>query len=122
MMTVAGETWNNVTHHDGWPSLGLRFTEGTDEQVVLDKLVRASKNPEISGKFEVYTTDAYTGGVFSCSLPQSQARSSSSQPPCRLSCGSGAHATTIPLFFERKDRSHLDRAEIGVCVDHEDDG
>ncbi|KAF8843353.1 Phosphodiest-domain-containing protein [Paxillus ammoniavirescens] len=57
---ILGETWNNVTHHDGWPSLGLRFTEGTDEQVVLDKLVRASKNPEISSKFEVYTTDAYT--------------------------------------------------------------
>ncbi|KAF9220905.1 Phosphodiest-domain-containing protein [Gyrodon lividus] len=58
---ILGDTWNNVTHHDGWPSMGLRFTEGTDEQVVFDKLIRASENPKFSGKFEVYTTDSYAG-------------------------------------------------------------
>ncbi|KIK90554.1 hypothetical protein PAXRUDRAFT_831614 [Paxillus rubicundulus Ve08.2h10] len=66
---ILGETWNNVTHHDGWPSMGLRFTEGTDERIVLDKLVQASKNPEIGSKFEVYTTDSYAGGHLEEAVP-----------------------------------------------------
>ncbi|KAG8214524.1 alkaline-phosphatase-like protein [Butyriboletus roseoflavus] len=59
---ILGETWNNVTHYDGWPSFGLRFSEGTDERVVLEKLIRASNEPQFSGKFQVYATDSYAGG------------------------------------------------------------
>ena len=58
-----GETWSNVTYHDGWPSFGLRFSEGTDERVVLEKLIRASNEPQFGGKFQVYITDSYTGGM-----------------------------------------------------------
>jgi len=66
---ILGETWNNVTHHDGWPSFGLRFSDGTDEQVVLEKLIRASNEPQFSGKFEVYFTDSYTGGYLEEAIP-----------------------------------------------------
>ncbi|KIJ64399.1 hypothetical protein HYDPIDRAFT_28347 [Hydnomerulius pinastri MD-312] len=59
---ILGDTWKNVTHHDGWPSMGLRFVEGTDERIVLEKLVQASKNPEFERKFEVYTAEGYVGG------------------------------------------------------------
>ena len=59
-----GETWNNVTHRDGWPSFGLRFSEETDERVVLEKLIRASNEPQFSGKFQVYATDSYAGGRY----------------------------------------------------------
>ena len=58
-----GETWNNVTHHDGWPLYGLRFSEETDQRVALEKLVRASNEPQFNGKFQVYFTDSYTGGM-----------------------------------------------------------
>ncbi|KAN0087493.1 Alkaline-phosphatase-like, core domain containing protein [Tylopilus felleus] len=66
---ILGDTWNNVTHHDGWPSFGLRFSEGTDERVVLKKLIRASNEPQYSGKFEVYTTESYAGGPLEEATP-----------------------------------------------------
>lgn len=61
--------WNNVTHHDGWPSFGLRFSEGTDERVVLEKLIRASNDPQFINRFQVYTTDSYAGGMHLCRNP-----------------------------------------------------
>lgn len=61
-----GETWNNVTHRDGWPSFGIRLSEGTDERAVLEKLIRASNDPQFSSKFEVYTADSYAGGMDLC--------------------------------------------------------
>lgn len=64
-----GEAWNNVTHHDGWPSFGLRFSEGTDERVILEKLVRASNDPQFIDKFQVYTTDTYAGGMHKSHYP-----------------------------------------------------
>ncbi|KAF8443018.1 alkaline-phosphatase-like protein [Boletus edulis BED1] len=66
---ILGETWNNVTHYDGWPSFGLRFVEGTDERVVLEKLVHASNEPQFSGKFQVYITDSYAGGYLEEAMP-----------------------------------------------------
>ncbi|KAF9242638.1 alkaline-phosphatase-like protein [Melanogaster broomeanus] len=66
---ILGDTWENVTHYDGWPSMGLRFTEETDQRIVLETLVRASNDPEFSGKFEVYTTDSYAGGRLAEATP-----------------------------------------------------
>ncbi|KAF8548172.1 Phosphodiest-domain-containing protein [Imleria badia] len=66
---ILGETWHNVTHHDGWPSFGLRFLEGTDERVVLEKLIRASNEPQFTGKFQVYTAESYAGGPLEEATP-----------------------------------------------------
>ncbi|KAG9315860.1 Phosphodiest-domain-containing protein [Chiua virens] len=59
---ILGDAWKNVTHNDGWPSFGLRFSEGTDETAMLEQLIRASNYPQYSGKFEVYTAESYAGG------------------------------------------------------------
>ncbi|KAG6331969.1 hypothetical protein ID866_7123 [Astraeus odoratus] len=52
-------TWEAVTHADGWPSMGLRFQPGTDQQEVLRKLTRAAQDELYHGKFDVFVTEAY---------------------------------------------------------------
>ncbi|KAL4081232.1 alkaline-phosphatase-like protein [Scleroderma citrinum] len=58
---VGGPTWQVVTHADGWPSMGLHFTPGTDQRDVLKRLMRATRDERYIGKFDVFVTNAYTG-------------------------------------------------------------
>lgn len=42
-----------IEHEDGWPALGIRFREGTNETLYLERLHKASEqHPE---QFEVFT-------------------------------------------------------------------
>ncbi|KIM54455.1 hypothetical protein SCLCIDRAFT_31067 [Scleroderma citrinum Foug A] len=60
-LSILGATWEVVTHADGWPSMGLRFQDGTDQREVLKKLMRAARDERYMGKFDVFVTNAYTG-------------------------------------------------------------
>ena len=74
---LAGATWEVVTHADGWPSMGLRFQDGTDQREVLKKLMRAARDERYMGKFDVFVTNAYTGSYAfggECSLKCIRAR------------------------------------------------
>lgn len=112
----AGDAWNNVTHYDGWPSFGLRFSGGTDERVILEKLVRASHAPQYSGKFHVYTTESYAGGK------HLQTWRTNKSFLYRVSPRSDTHAPTLPFFRKRADCPYLGRSNIRVCIDKQEDG
>lgn len=58
---LAGSDWEVVTHVDGWPNMGLRFQDGTDQREMLKKLMRAARDERYIGKFDVFVTNAYTG-------------------------------------------------------------
>ncbi|KAF7768080.1 hypothetical protein Agabi119p4_7323 [Agaricus bisporus var. burnettii] len=48
-----------IEHEDGWPAMGIRFREGTNETMYQEKLYQASeKNP---GQFEVFTRETMPG-------------------------------------------------------------
>jgi predicted AlkP superfamily pyrophosphatase or phosphodiesterase len=42
-----------IEHEDGWPAMGIRFREGTNETLYHERLYRASANN--AGQFEIFT-------------------------------------------------------------------
>jgi hypothetical protein len=44
---------NAIEHEDGWPAMGIRFREGTNETLYQERLYQASENN--AGQFGVFT-------------------------------------------------------------------
>ncbi|KAH9948891.1 Phosphodiest-domain-containing protein [Amylocystis lapponica] len=52
---ILGEGFTMIEHEDGWPSMGLRFYPGANEEEYLSTLLSAAEAS--GGKFDVYTRD-----------------------------------------------------------------
>ncbi|KAI0076312.1 Phosphodiest-domain-containing protein [Panus rudis PR-1116 ss-1] len=50
---ILGDGFDLIEHEDGWPSMGIRFSEKANASHYLEVLLKAAK--ESGGKFDVYT-------------------------------------------------------------------
>ncbi|OAX37436.1 Phosphodiest-domain-containing protein [Rhizopogon vinicolor AM-OR11-026] len=55
---IVGQPWEGVIIRDGWPSMGLRFTSGTNTTKVLEHLYQYTlAHP---GQFDVFTAESFS--------------------------------------------------------------
>jgi len=53
---ILGDGWNMIDHIDGWPSMGIRFSDKANSTYYVNVLRKAAKAS--GGKFDVYTHDS----------------------------------------------------------------